>query len=607
MTFRLQQFGYRESPYERPNQKWVCGWTAEGNPCHVGPDGKGRCPARAQAECTPRRGDPSRGESEARFYCTRPEVFGGTCDDGPNPDGTCCHPEPAQPVCQPRLSLRAYRGRITMWCTLVTIGLIIAVGFGPWGNAAITPGPLSSPHAIIEQTRGVNESCAACHRDDPVAGPMFQPISDSACLECHIAEAHYPQHSAGDPHMVSLADRTGQIAMAQGCAKCHDEHLGRDHQLSMLSDHVCTNCHQNLTPHLKADYTSRTVTQLTDFAGDHPDWRLVRNESMDATPIRFEHHVHLDPSTEQMQDRIRRWLDEAEKAGIPSAGMPVRQRDGQMTLTCSACHEPDSAGLYMKPIRFERHCQQCHNLGTREGENVPHGSLIGDFIERVAAKQIQTPPTKPGGRRGGPPNRPGPPSRGGPPKKPGPPSKPGPPGPPRGGPPSAGGSSDTGLGIESEADFAKQVVERAEKNASKLSRSIALECSKCHEPNVDPVAIPDPRIPERWLTHSRFNHSTHELLDCTECHNQATADAEETDWSSTPLAESADKLSWTGRTKQIMMPSIDLCRRCHAPKRQITTTLSSTAARHECVTCHRFHKPPVTRDLVLDPNIITGR
>jgi len=36
MKIRLQQFGFKESNYERPNQEWVCGWAADGNPCRRG-------------------------------------------------------------------------------------------------------------------------------------------------------------------------------------------------------------------------------------------------------------------------------------------------------------------------------------------------------------------------------------------------------------------------------------------------------------------------------------------------------------------------------------------------------------------------------------------
>ena len=64
----LQQFDYRSSLYLRPNQKWVCGWTADGTPCQIGPDNKGRC--LASYECKPL-------NKGGRWQCTRSEP-GGT-------------------------------------------------------------------------------------------------------------------------------------------------------------------------------------------------------------------------------------------------------------------------------------------------------------------------------------------------------------------------------------------------------------------------------------------------------------------------------------------------------------------------------------------------
>ena len=103
MMRQLQARGARESPYERPDRKWLCGWAAEGRPCWLGPDPKGRCAV--THECHPvRQGD--------RWQCTRSPVFGGACDDGPLSDGSCCRPIPR---CQPVRSLRAQRGRLSRW------------------------------------------------------------------------------------------------------------------------------------------------------------------------------------------------------------------------------------------------------------------------------------------------------------------------------------------------------------------------------------------------------------------------------------------------------------------------------------------------------------
>ncbi len=41
----VQKFDFRSSGYARVNQIWTCGREAEGHPCVIGPDAKGRCRA----------------------------------------------------------------------------------------------------------------------------------------------------------------------------------------------------------------------------------------------------------------------------------------------------------------------------------------------------------------------------------------------------------------------------------------------------------------------------------------------------------------------------------------------------------------------------------
>ncbi len=112
MTRRLTRTGIQDSTYERPEQAWVCGRAADGRPCRIGPDPKGRCIA--TAECTPHKtGD--------RWYCARPEPYGGRCQEGPLPEGACAHPVQR---CQPQRSWRAKRGRLTTWTIMATAGFV---------------------------------------------------------------------------------------------------------------------------------------------------------------------------------------------------------------------------------------------------------------------------------------------------------------------------------------------------------------------------------------------------------------------------------------------------------------------------------------------------
>ena len=77
----LQKFGFKDSPYQRPHDKWVCGHLAEGKPCPLGPDMHGKCGAKAA--CEPHLED-------GRWQCRRSALEGGPCEKGPLPDGRCC-------------------------------------------------------------------------------------------------------------------------------------------------------------------------------------------------------------------------------------------------------------------------------------------------------------------------------------------------------------------------------------------------------------------------------------------------------------------------------------------------------------------------------------
>ena len=94
MKTPIQPLGFKKSPYERPNQKWVCGWAEHGNPCPHGPNGKGKCSVAGHTSCKP-----IKDEQTGRFHCNRAKVFGGECENGPLPDGKCCNPTPPYPPC----------------------------------------------------------------------------------------------------------------------------------------------------------------------------------------------------------------------------------------------------------------------------------------------------------------------------------------------------------------------------------------------------------------------------------------------------------------------------------------------------------------------------
>ncbi len=100
-------------------------------------------------------------------------------------------------------------------------------------------------------------------------------------------------------------------------------------------------------------------------------------------------------------------------------------------------------------------------------------------------------------------------------------------------------------------------------------------CMKCHKtdlgaefPATPPLVAPtglrrgppgQEGTPRRWFLHSTFNHETHRELRCVECH--------------AGVGESR-------KTSDLLMPSRDVCLKCHSEAGGVSFT---------CVTCHRFH------------------
>jgi hypothetical protein len=105
------------------------------------------------------------------------------------------------------------------------------------------------------------------------------------------------------------------------------------------------------------------------------------------------------------------------------------------------------------------------------------------------------------------------------------------------------------------------------------------DCNHCHIEKKGPRRTKDDddleglpvfeetRIPQRWLTHARFSHQHHRMLDCTECHHDAT--------------KSKD-------TSDVLLPSVNSCQKCHNP---------SVGVRNDCVECHNYHDRNQTREI----------
>ncbi len=329
----LQQFSFKKSAYERPNQTWVCGRTCSGAGCLVGPDAQGNC--RATTECRPlRKGD--------RWQCTRAASQGGPCPDGPLPDGACCR---TIPKCIPLRGLRSWRGLASLGAFAVSLALILFVfGSSRRGNNFLSPGGLSASHAFT------GSKCSDCHPglEGPPArwltGTNHLATDGRLCLDCHnVGSEPFRPHALPEETLkllteavlgrkptgkltaslavASLASRRHDSAAQQlDCAVCHQEHLGANHDLRTITDMQCQSCHS---------------VQFSGFAAGHPPF--PKEPFTRRTRIIFDHDSHLK----------HHFTDAASAPSAPTS--------------CVSCHEPDLKGASMTLKPYEVTCAPCHD------------------------------------------------------------------------------------------------------------------------------------------------------------------------------------------------------------------------------------------------------
>jgi hypothetical protein len=363
----LQEFDFRESNYERPNQEWECGWTAQGESCHIGPDCSGTC--QAHRECVPYKdGD--------RYKCARPKNFGGRCDLGPRPDGNC-----SQRVveCQPVRTLRNRRKLFTFTVAVLALGSCLIMFGGSWGNSFSSPGELTLQH------RPKSKECASCHT--AANGTFAQwvgAVMDSKpkshdsqqCLKCHDKLGSQPLMAHGmdaehlksmrqkmrdasepgkQPFVYALLDKAARNPLDEknglACALCHQEHRGQKFDLTQMSNVQCQSCHS---------------AKFHSFSDGHPEFDGFPYQRR--SRLYFDHVTHFQVHFKSFE-RVK-----------PGAILPRGLRDygdgaNPSAQSCRSCHQPDSSGRMM-PIRgFEHSCAACHGAEIEE-DDLPGVQLL---------------------------------------------------------------------------------------------------------------------------------------------------------------------------------------------------------------------------------------
>jgi len=335
----LQKFGFKESRYERPQDAWVCGRLADGNPCEHGPRLDGRCCV--TTVCRPRL-------ENDRWQCRRAASAGGPCQTGPFPDGRCCI---ALEPCVPSRSLRSKRRRAVVAGMALMVGLIGLFMGGESGRHFMMPGKLSSHHAGLTD-------CSSCHsgaRSGQVdllhrLVTAVEPRQNSnLCLTCHVmgAEPFAPHtHSVDDLERLteklriaskdwqpeSLTQRIAFPATVKSrgaemqiqCATCHKEHQGVFANLKTVSNQRCQTCH---------------VSRFGSFAESHP--QFVRFPYQRRPRIAFDHQSHM-----------AKYFPEAMKSATTGQSAPDN---------CADCHQVGVRQRYMEVKSFTRMCSGCHN------------------------------------------------------------------------------------------------------------------------------------------------------------------------------------------------------------------------------------------------------
>ena len=239
---------------------------------------------------------------------------------------------------------------------------------------SLNPHQVWSSGALSNAHQRSNTSCMDCHRQP------FQPVANAACLKCHAGTAEHGRQPAG------------QIGSAHKihCTQCHREHQGgRD--MPNRSEGECVTCHANIKHHA----ANTTLPDIHDFDHDHPEFRLSIRTGPQPAEVRRVVLNHKQPLTQDPGLKFSH-LEHMGKVSVPWDQMTVKD------LTCASCHQPDAAGLGMRPVNFRQHCFECHQDKLEfdpevAGRKLPHGptrqlsDTLKDYYAGLAFKNHQSP------------------------------------------------------------------------------------------------------------------------------------------------------------------------------------------------------------------------
>ena len=313
------KFDHDKSSYERPNFPYKCGRGAMWRtPCFKGPKIDGSCGG--TQDCEPF-------FKEGRWSCRREKKFGGSCDEGPGPNGECSW---QRPPCAPKKTLRSIRGQISFLAVATIIALLAgSLALNPEGRGLVSisdAGPLSRSHEKFTETEGCS-SCHSAHGQGPVAwikAVFSQEDMSVGCVNCH---------SFSGPDSIShnnkdlIKDR--EVRKTE-CVICHREHNGERMNNLKLTGEQCNTCHKN---------------KFDSFSKGHPEFP-EKYPYFNRNSIKFDHSSHLNKHFENPK-----FSDKGPKS-------------------CMGCHQVTLSDREVRPQAFEMICVECHGSQIKKKELV---------------------------------------------------------------------------------------------------------------------------------------------------------------------------------------------------------------------------------------------
>ncbi|MCA9264851.1 MAG: hypothetical protein KDA60_13420 [Planctomycetales bacterium] len=250
----------------------------------------------------------------------------------------------------------------------LVLGVVTLNLSSPWRNEVFVPGSLSEPHAQILDHRST-ERCESCHAaaQDGLAQWLISTVSWASrpaesqslrCLECH--EKSFARSTALFAHNMTLQTResltkivhdgtglthtrrSARLAESElACSLCHQEHQGRTHDLTAMSDRQCQVCH------------TRT---FESFENGHPEFQAWPQPR--AARVSFDHRAHYERHFAQKQKQ----------------------------LECQSCHGTSNPRDVIATKSYEVTCAECHDEPLRQfiAKSIPVLSLPMLDVDHLA-------------------------------------------------------------------------------------------------------------------------------------------------------------------------------------------------------------------------------